>query len=147
MRRPTTIFGGLWRLARLYPRQSLAWVVGIVAFVAVLTTGGSDDNERAVEACPFERTWFQGDLHFWQELTFEPAGTGVWSTGGMASDAPHKRIEFRWQRDRSTLTAESAGERRSARYEIEQRDWGCSLRFDQPFVADDQQSTHWSDVR
>jgi hypothetical protein len=65
----------------------------------------------------------------------------------MASDAPHKRIEFRWQRDRTTLTAESGGDRRSARYELEPRDRGCSLQFDQPFVPDARQSTYWSDVR
>jgi hypothetical protein len=121
-------------------------VLGIVALLAVLAAG-SADNKATAEACPFERTWFEGDQHFWQELAFEADGKGTWSTGGMASEAPHKRIEFRWQRDRSTLTAETDGDSRSARYEIKQRDWGCSLWFDRPFIPDDQQSTYWSDIR
>jgi hypothetical protein len=36
----------------------------------------------------------------------------------------------------------SGGDSRSARYEIKQRDWGCSLWFDRPFIPDDQQSVH-----
>ena len=105
------------------------------------------EERPAVEECPFEQTWFQGDIHFSQELTFEHEGTGIWATGGMAGDAPHKRLAFRWRRDRETLTAESGGESRTVRYEITRHSSGCFLTFDARFLPDDGQSTHWSDSR
>jgi hypothetical protein len=130
-------------LASLYPRRSLALLVGVVACLMLLATG--HEERPAVEECPFEQTWFQGDMHFSQELTFEHEGTGVWSTGGMDSDAPHKRLAFRWRRDRETLTAEAGGESRTVRYEITRHNLHCFLRFAGRFLPDEGQKTSWRD--
>jgi hypothetical protein len=119
----------------------------VLGAAAILMFARRTHRHPAADECPFEQQWYQGDLHFWQELTFERGGHGLWETGGMASDAPHERIDFRWERDRETVTAEAGGERRTVRYEIRPRESGCYLWFEAPFLPDDGQSTHWSDRR
>jgi hypothetical protein len=105
-------------------------------------------SQQAMDRCPLEQAWFDGDQHFWQELQFGHDGNGTWTTGGMASDAPQKRLEFRWQADGSRLTAETGGELRTVRYEIKPLDEdGCWIRFEDVFLPDEGQSRHYSNHR
>src|SRR5580704_8254882 len=115
MNRPTTIRGLLWRLARLHPRRSLAVAVGVAVLVRIVASHRTRDHGEA-EECPLEQTWFQGDMHYSQELVFSHDGKGVWTTGGMSDDAPHKRMNFRWQSNGSRLTVVSSGARRTVDY-------------------------------
>lgn len=101
--RPTTILGLLWRLAKHHPKCSLVVALGVAVLVSVASPHHTRDQALA-EGCPLEQTWFQGDIHFSQQVEFDHDGRGVWSTDGMADDAPHQRVEFRWQSDGSVLT-------------------------------------------
>jgi hypothetical protein len=125
---------------------ALAAVAAIVALRAVVLVSRQADRAD-VAGCPFEQRWFTGDLHFWQELTFDGDGTGVWEAGGMDSDASHDRVNFAWTRDGASLSAVVDGETRTVGYEIRRREASdlCFLVLDGRFVPHEHQSTHWSD--
>jgi hypothetical protein len=142
----------VWRAARSPSRRILAALALVAAVAAVVSlradlTTASELDRADVAGCPFEQTWFTGDLHFWQELTFDRDGTGVWEAGGMDSDASHDLVSFAWTRDRSSLTAVVDGERRTVEYEIRRSEGSdlCFLSLDGRFVPQEHQSTHWSD--
>jgi hypothetical protein len=142
----------VWRAARFPSRRVLAALAVVAAVAAVVSLRADITTSRQTEladvaGCPFEQTWFTGDLHFWQELVFDRDGTGVWESGGMDSDASHDRVSFGWTRDRSTLTAVTDGERRTVGYEIRRYEDSdlCFLQLDGRFLPHEHQSTHWSD--
>ena len=115
--------------------------LGVAALASVVAAHRTHDHGEA-EECPLEQRWFQGDIHYSQELVFDHDGKGVWTTGGMSDDAPHLRMNFRWQNNGSSLTVVSDGARRTVEYRIES--WGhiteglCFIQFDDDFLPDTQ---------
>jgi hypothetical protein len=150
MNRPTTTRGLLWRLAKHYPKSSLVVALGVAMLVSVVASRPTRDHTRA-ERCPLEQTWFQGDVHFSQQLELGHDGRGVWWTGGMDHDAPRLRAEFRWQSDGSTLTVVVGPARRTVGYRIEVwdhiSDGLCFLRLDGDFLPDMPTATHYTNRR
>jgi len=106
----------------------------------------TERTEQADE-CRFEQTWYAGDVHFNEQIEFRGDATGTWKQDGMASDAPHIRKEFRWERTSSTLTA-SYDDRapRSVSYTVHRQAGACWLTFkDHPFVTDGSGFRHFAD--
>ena len=142
----------VWRSARS-PSPRVVAALAIAAAVAIVASLRADvatarrPDRADVAGCPFDQKWFTGDLHFWQELTFDRDGIGVWESGGMASDASHDRVSFAWTRDGSSLTAVVDDETRTVGYEIRRYEDSdlCFLSLDGRFVPHEHQSTHWSD--
>ncbi len=88
------------------------------------------DRGRAFEArCELATEWHAGDVYWWQILRLAEGGAGEWHdgdrhTGGTTS------VYFRWVANDRELQIDVSGERYVSRYEIEQVDHACVLRFD-----------------
>src|SRR5262249_50541834 len=97
--------------------------------------------------CRFERTWYAGDIHFNEELTFFENGQGLWVSGGFAEEARHERRRFTWTRDASQVTVEAMkGGTRTVRYTIH-RDH-CMLVFEEhPLLDDNSGFRHFTTLR
>jgi len=145
--RPTTILGLLWRLAKHHPKCSLVVAFGVAVLVSIVVPRHTRDQALA-EGCPLAQTWFQGDIHFSQQVEFDHDGRGVWSTDGMADDAPHQRVEFRWASDGSVLIVVLGPARRTVSYRIEPwdhiSDGLCFLQFADHFLPDMQTATYYT---
>lgn len=124
------MLGLLWELARCYPARTLAVGLGSGALVAMLTY---DQGEReASEECPFEQTWYDGDVHFNATLVFSADGAGTFATGGAASDAPQTRYDFGWTRDGQSVTVVVDGTRTTLTFEVGRWETGtCWLRSEE----------------
>lgn len=133
----------MWRLA-IAERQRALCV--IVLGICLLGFAAMSRTERD-DGCRFEQTWYAGDVHFNEQIEFRADSTGTWIQGGMASDAPHDRKEFTWERTASTLTvAYDRDQRRSVDYRIERRRNACYLTFTvHPFVGDGSGFRHFAD--
>jgi hypothetical protein len=73
------------------------------------------------DPCQFEQTWSNGDQHYYEILELRSDQTGRWSEGGMAGDAPHRQIDFRWQRTDNAFTAVFDSAEQTTHYKLELR--------------------------
>lgn len=117
--------------------------------VSMLAAAAPGDGPAApVEDCPFEQTWYAGDVHFWETLEVGGDATGIWTQGGMDGDAGHDRRAFRWARSGSTLTVrDDRGREATVGYQLDRDRTSCILRLDvNPFDREGG-FTVFSDVR
>ena len=73
------------------------------------------------DPCQFDQTWSGGDQHYYELLELRADKTGRWSEGGMAGDAPHGQVDFRWQRTDDTFTAVFDAAEHTVHYKVELR--------------------------
>ena len=122
-------------------------MVLIIGLVGLVLAARHHASRAPAETCSFERTWYQGDVHFSQDLEFDASGDGQWSTSGMASDAPHQRLWFRWSRTNTELTTTFGIHRHSVGYKMTSHGGHCFVRFDKPYLPVEGQALHYSDSR
>lgn len=118
-------------------------VLVIAAVVTVLARRSSTPPER----CRLAQTWYDGDVHFSQELELDAEGRGVWTTGGMDTDAPHQRTWFTWTRTGATFRAKFGPTTRTVGVHVSEHDGDCTLQFSGGFLGDDAQSVRYSTRR
>jgi hypothetical protein len=73
------------------------------------------------DPCKFEQTWSDGDQHYYEILELQADNTGRWFEGGMAGDAPHRHVDFRWRRTDKTFTAVFGSAEHTVDYKLELR--------------------------
>ena len=113
--------------------------------ICVLAVGAS--REPAKSACPFEQTWYAGDVHFNERIEFRADATGTWISSGMADEARRERRDFQWSRTESALTVTHDDQVGVVRYKVElYKSRHCFLTFaNHPLLADESGFHHFSD--
>lgn len=95
----------------------IAALCALALSVIVSGTAAPTSNDP----CQLEQTWSNGDQHYYEILELRADKTGRWSEGGMAGDAPHTHIDFRWQRTNNTFTAVFHSAEHTVDYKLELR--------------------------
>src|SRR5688572_2789973 len=129
----------MWQLAVPAPKHAaIAMLVGVSALAGVAT-------RSAEQACPFEQTWYAGDVHFNERIEFRADASGTWISSGMADEARQERRTFRWSRTSSRLSVMAGDVRRDIGYSVRPYRQSCFLTFeDHPLLGDRSGFTHFS---